>query len=114
MSGRWTLGPWEPSWSRREHADAVQEVRSAIARGDVYQVNVVGHASAEYEGDPSAALAREISVVDFMRGEELRTEVSAKFRKDGVRRELAAAGLALTHWWTDAEGRFALSLSVAR
>jgi L-histidine N-alpha-methyltransferase len=52
--------------------------------------------------------------VDFMRGEELRTEVSAKFRKDGVRRELAAAGLALTHWWTDAEGRFPLSLSVAR
>jgi L-histidine N-alpha-methyltransferase len=52
--------------------------------------------------------------VDFMRGEELRTEVSAKFRKDGVRRELVAAGLALTHWWTDAEGRFALSLSVAR
>ncbi|MGW2934994.1 L-histidine N(alpha)-methyltransferase [Streptomyces sp. NPDC001156] len=52
--------------------------------------------------------------VDFMRGEELRTEVSAKFRKDGVRRELAATGLALTHWWTDAEGRFALSLSVAR
>ncbi|MEV7320101.1 L-histidine N(alpha)-methyltransferase [Streptomyces sp. NPDC093970] len=52
--------------------------------------------------------------VDFAAGEELRTEVSAKFRRDGVTAELAAAGLALTEWWTDAEGRFALSLSVAR
>ncbi|WP_200308603.1 L-histidine N(alpha)-methyltransferase [Streptomyces adelaidensis] len=52
-------------------------------------------------------------VVDFGEGEELRTEVSAKFRRDGVRGELAAAGLSLTHWWTDREGRFALSLSLA-
>ncbi|EGX56049.1 hypothetical protein SZN_29742 [Streptomyces zinciresistens K42] len=52
--------------------------------------------------------------VDFAAGEELRTEVSAKFRRDGVRAELAAAGLELAHWWTDREGRFALSLSVAR
>ncbi len=47
-------------------------------------------------------------------GEELRTEVSAKFRKEGMTQELAAAGLEWTHWWTDAQGRFALSLSVAR
>ncbi|MFF4363179.1 L-histidine N(alpha)-methyltransferase [Streptomyces sp. NPDC001604] len=52
--------------------------------------------------------------VDFEAGEELRTEVSAKFRKEGVRTELSAAGLELAHWWTDEEGRFALSLSVAR
>ena len=52
--------------------------------------------------------------VDFADGEDLRTEVSAKFREDGVRRELSSAGLELTHWWKDAEGRFALSLSVAR
>lgn len=52
--------------------------------------------------------------VDFAAGEELRTEVSAKFREDGVRGELAASGLKLTHWWTDREGRFALSLSQAR
>jgi L-histidine N-alpha-methyltransferase len=49
--------------------------------------------------------------VDFAAGEEMRTEVSAKFREEGVRGELAAAGLALRQWWTDAEGRFALSLS---
>ncbi|MFE7930092.1 L-histidine N(alpha)-methyltransferase [Streptomyces sp. NPDC057456] len=52
--------------------------------------------------------------VDFAAGEELRTEVSAKFREEGVRTELAAEGLESTHWWTDAAGRFALSLSTAR
>ncbi|WP_030378504.1 MULTISPECIES: L-histidine N(alpha)-methyltransferase [unclassified Streptomyces] len=52
--------------------------------------------------------------VDFAAGEELRTEVSAKFREDGVRGELAAAGLELGHWWTDRGGRFALSLSTVR
>ncbi|GGU58187.1 L-histidine N(alpha)-methyltransferase [Streptomyces lavendofoliae] len=51
--------------------------------------------------------------VTFEAGEEMRTEVSAKFRQEGVRRELAAAGLELAHWWTDVEGRFALSLSTA-
>ncbi|MER6328742.1 L-histidine N(alpha)-methyltransferase [Streptomyces sp. NPDC001034] len=52
--------------------------------------------------------------VEFAAGEELRTEVSAKFREEGVSRELAAAGMELTHWWTDTQDRFALSLSVAR
>ncbi|GAB2822208.1 L-histidine N(alpha)-methyltransferase [Streptomyces chlorus] len=52
--------------------------------------------------------------VDFDTGEELRTEVSAKFRKERVREELDAAGLELARWWTDEEGRFALSLSMAR
>ncbi|MFM9584963.1 L-histidine N(alpha)-methyltransferase [Streptomyces caniscabiei] len=49
--------------------------------------------------------------VDFEAGEELRTEVSAKFRREGVRAELGSVGLELTHWWTDEQGRFALSLS---
>ncbi|MBZ9599344.1 L-histidine N(alpha)-methyltransferase [Streptomyces yangpuensis] len=52
-------------------------------------------------------------VVPFAEGEEILTEVSAKFRQEGVRKELAAAGLELTRWWTDTAGRFALSLSVA-
>ncbi|MEU5717038.1 L-histidine N(alpha)-methyltransferase [Streptomyces sp. NPDC020403] len=52
-------------------------------------------------------------VVTFEEGEELRTEVSAKFREEGVRGELAAAGLRLDQWWTDTEGRFALSLATA-
>ncbi|MBB5954201.1 L-histidine N-alpha-methyltransferase [Saccharothrix tamanrassetensis] len=49
--------------------------------------------------------------VEFAEGEELRTEVSAKFRREGVERELAAAGFELHRWWTDPEGRFALSLA---
>ncbi|MFD4628297.1 L-histidine N(alpha)-methyltransferase [Streptomyces sp. NPDC058284] len=49
--------------------------------------------------------------VDFTAGEELRTEISAKFRADGVESELGAVGLKLTHWWTDDRERFALSLS---
>ncbi len=52
-------------------------------------------------------------VVSFAAGEEMRTEVSAKFRQEGVRKELATAGMELTNWWTDTEGRFALSLATA-
>jgi len=52
-------------------------------------------------------------VVDFAAGEELRTEVSAKFRRDGVASELAQAGFALEHWWTDSDGLFAVSLARA-
>jgi L-histidine N-alpha-methyltransferase len=51
--------------------------------------------------------------VQFDAGEELRTEVSAKFRRPGVERELADAGFALERWWTDEAGDFALSLSFA-
>jgi L-histidine Nalpha-methyltransferase len=50
--------------------------------------------------------------VCFAAGEELRTEISAKFRRAGVERELATAGLTLTGWWTDPDGEFALTLSV--
>lgn len=37
-------------------------MRAAIARGDVYQVNVVGHACAPYTGDPGPALRRVASL----------------------------------------------------
>jgi L-histidine Nalpha-methyltransferase len=51
-------------------------------------------------------------VVQFAEGEQMRTEISAKFRAAGVRDELAAAGFAMTDWWTDEAGRFGLSQSV--
>jgi para-aminobenzoate synthetase component I len=54
----WRVGPWRPTWSAAEHGDAVTTVRDAIGRGDVYQVNLVGHASVEYLGDPVPALTR--------------------------------------------------------
>ncbi len=50
--------------------------------------------------------------VRFADGEEMRTEVSAKFRRPAVERELAAAGFAPRSWWTDPAGQFGLSLSV--
>jgi L-histidine Nalpha-methyltransferase len=49
--------------------------------------------------------------VDFEAGEEMRTEISAKFRPDGIKAELAAVGLELTHFWTDPAGDFGLSLA---
>lgn len=52
--------------------------------------------------------------VDFAAGEEMRTEISAKFRREGVERELADAGFTMRHWWTDEAGRFGVSLSAAR
>ncbi len=48
------IGQWERSWSDAEYASAVEAVRDAIGRGDVYQVNLVQHLSAPFEGDPAA------------------------------------------------------------
>ena len=49
--------------------------------------------------------------VGFADGEATRTEISAKFRREGVEAELGDADLALARWWTDGAGDFALSLS---
>jgi len=57
-SRTFVLEPWRPSWTEADHAEAVAAVRDAIAAGDVYQVNVVGHAAAAYSGDPLPALRR--------------------------------------------------------
>lgn len=50
--------------------------------------------------------------VAFGAGEEMLTEVSCKFRPEGVTAELGKAGLRQTHWWTDEPGDFGLSLAV--
>jgi L-histidine N-alpha-methyltransferase len=49
--------------------------------------------------------------VHFDAGEELRTEISAKFTPERVRGDLAAAGLELVSWLTDPDEQFALTLS---
>jgi L-histidine N-alpha-methyltransferase len=49
--------------------------------------------------------------VDFGVGERMRTEISAKFRPDGLGTELAATGFALEELWTDSAGDFALCLA---
>ena len=54
VAGPLRVGEWSPTWTADDHAAAVESVRAAIARGDVYQVNLVQHLSAPYEGDPAA------------------------------------------------------------
>lgn len=49
--------------------------------------------------------------VGFTEGEEMRTEISAKFRREGIASELEAAGLRLAHWWTDPAEDFGLLLA---
>jgi L-histidine N-alpha-methyltransferase len=53
----------------------------------------------------------EVPIAD---GEEIRTEISAKFRPDGVEVELENVGLRLVRWWTDAADDFGLALSTIR
>jgi L-histidine Nalpha-methyltransferase len=48
--------------------------------------------------------------VDFAAGEELRTEISAKFTRARVEADFASAGLELEQWYTDADELFALSV----
>jgi para-aminobenzoate synthetase component 1 len=52
------IGQWERTWTDAEYAAAVEEVRAAIERGDVYQVNLVQHLSAPFEGDAAGVAAR--------------------------------------------------------
>ncbi len=56
-TGRCRIGSWRRSWADDEYAAAVEEVRAAIERGDVYQVNLVQHLAADFEGEPAALAA---------------------------------------------------------
>jgi para-aminobenzoate synthetase component I len=56
--GRFQVGEWEQTWAPEDHAAGVEAVRSAIARGDVYQVNLVQHLSAPFAGDPALLAER--------------------------------------------------------
>jgi L-histidine N-alpha-methyltransferase len=49
--------------------------------------------------------------VDFAAGEELHTEISAKFRRDRVSAELAESGLDVRRWWTDPSEGFGVALA---
>ena len=51
--------------------------------------------------------------VPFAAGEEMRTEISAKFTRERLSAEYAAAGLELRHWWSDPAGDYALSMAVS-
>ncbi|MEV0666753.1 L-histidine N(alpha)-methyltransferase [Actinomadura luteofluorescens] len=49
--------------------------------------------------------------VSFAEGEEMRTEISAKFRRERLEAELGAAGMELAEFWTDEAGDFSLTLA---
>jgi L-histidine N-alpha-methyltransferase len=48
---------------------------------------------------------------DLAHGEEIRVEISTKFRPERIRDELAAAGFTVERTWTDEDGDFALTLA---
>lgn len=53
-------------------------------------------------------------LVEFARGEEMRTEISVKFARQSLTAELQDAGFDVRHWWTDQADRFALLLAEPR
>jgi L-histidine N-alpha-methyltransferase len=48
--------------------------------------------------------------IAFDDGEQMQTEISAKFRRPRIETELGSAGLRLEQWWTDAADDFGLAL----
>jgi para-aminobenzoate synthetase component I len=56
-SREFTVGDWERTWDTESYISAIAAVRQAIAEGDVYQVNLVQHLSAPFEGDPRGLAA---------------------------------------------------------
>jgi L-histidine N-alpha-methyltransferase len=61
---------------------------------------------------PCSVLVGDLDLrVEFAAGEELRTEISAKFTRERVRADLEAAGLELDRWFTDGDELFGISLA---
>ncbi len=61
---------------------------------------------------PCSVMIAELGLrVEFAAGEELRTEISAKFTRARLEADYRAAGLALDRWYTDEQELFALSLA---
>jgi para-aminobenzoate synthetase component 1 len=56
-------GAWEHTWHPDDYGQAIRAVRSAIERGDVYQVNLVQHLSAPFRGN-AAGLAQRLAGLD--------------------------------------------------
>jgi dimethylhistidine N-methyltransferase len=50
--------------------------------------------------------------LDLAAGEDVRTELSCKFRRESLTAELKEGGFTVRHWWTDPADRFALLLAV--
>ena len=48
--GHVSIGQWSRTWADSDYAEAVEAVRAAIGRGDVYQVNLIQHLAAPFAG----------------------------------------------------------------
>ena len=53
--GHVSVGQWERTWTEADYGEAVEAVREAIGRGDVYQVNLVQHLAAPFDGSAGRA-----------------------------------------------------------
>jgi para-aminobenzoate synthetase component 1 len=69
-AGGFSIGEWEATWDRSDYSSAIASVRQAIAKGLVYQVNLVQHLSAPFSGDPTA-LAQRLAPLRPLRPEPL-------------------------------------------
>jgi para-aminobenzoate synthetase component 1 len=56
--GEIEAGDWTQTWAAEDYGQAIATVRSAIERGDVYQVNLVQHLSAPFHGTAAGLAAR--------------------------------------------------------
>ena len=79
-SGGFSIGEWQHTWSPAEHAAAVEAVREAIARGDVYQVNLVQHLSAPFRGDPTALAGQACAAAAAARASDRRRRMGDHLR----------------------------------
>ena len=97
--------------NRELHADFAVDAYQHVALWDAEREWIEMRLRAERA---MAVTVRDLGlVVEFEAGEELRTEVSAKFRPAGLAAELEAAGFTPVRTWTDSQERFALTLAEA-
>ncbi|TDC70390.1 L-histidine N(alpha)-methyltransferase [Micromonospora sp. KC606] len=95
--------------NRELGADFVPEAFTHVARWDAEQEWIEMRLRAQ-----GAMRVRVLDLdVAFAEGEELRTEISAKFRPERIAAELAAAGFRDERFWTDPDGRFGVTLARA-
>jgi L-histidine N-alpha-methyltransferase len=95
--------------NRELGADFVPERFDHVARFDLEQEWIEIRLRSQVDQDARVAdLGLEVA---FAAGEEMRTEISAKFRQAGIAAEMVSAGLEPAHFWTDPAGDFALTLA---
>jgi L-histidine Nalpha-methyltransferase len=94
-----------------------RELDADFAVGEFRHVAVWDAASEQVEMRLRPERGQQVTIgdlglaVSFASGEDLRTEISAKFRRERIEAELAAAGLQALRFWTDPAGDFGLTLA---